>query len=80
MPTKEELKKQGLTHLAMLCTKVCNDPAHYTWQGAEEALKLRTEWASLQTPPESSLKEQQAKEARLLSLHKRMTEFLAGIL
>lgn len=80
MPTKQELEKLSTIRLAVMCGKVADDPEHYSEAGSEKAFELKTEWASLQTPPESSLKDQQKKEEQLLTLHTRMTEFLAGIL
>lgn len=80
MPTKQELENLPTTLLVVMCDKVADDPKNYSEAGAEKALKLKTEWATLQTPPEPSLKDQQKKEAQLLTLHARMAEFLAGIL
>lgn len=80
MPTKQELEKLPTTQLAVMCGKVADDPKNYSEAGAQKALKLKTEWASLQTPPDPSLKEQQKKEGQLATLHTRMADFLAGIL
>ena len=80
MKKQEELEKLPTTQLAVMCSRVADDSENYSEAGAEKALKLKTEWASLQTPPDLSVKDQQAKEAELSKLHNRMAEFLAGIL
>lgn len=80
MPTKQELDKLPTTQLAVMCSKVGDDPKNYSQAGSAKASELKAEWVSLQTPPESSLKDQEKKEAQLVSLHERMTSFLAGIL
>ena len=80
MRTKQELEKLPTTQLAVMCSKVADDPKRYSEAGSEKALKLKTEWASLQTPPQPSLMDQRKKEAQLQTLHNSMAEFLAGIL
>ena len=80
MPTKQELEKLPTTQLAVMCSKVASGPKHYSQAGSEKAFELKTQWALLQTSPESSLKDQQKKKSQLLTLHKRMAEFLAAIL
>jgi hypothetical protein len=78
--SKQDLEDCSNTELAVMCGKVANDPANYTESIAAKAWSLKLEWVSLQTVPELSLKDRQAKEAQLASLHMRMAEFLAGIL
>jgi hypothetical protein len=80
MPTKQELEKLSTIRLAVMCGRVADDPEQYSQAGSEKALELRTEWASLQTPRELSLKDQEKKEQQLATLHTRMVDFLAGIL
>lgn len=80
MPTKDELEKKPLTELAVLCARVANKSAEYTQEYANEAAVLKKEWMSLQTPPESNLKQQSAKEAQLATLKKRMVVFLVRTL
>jgi hypothetical protein len=80
MPTKKELEQTSTVVLAVMCGKVADDPEHHGEDTADKALKLRTEWASLQTPREISFKDHEKKEQQLATLHTRMVEFLAGIL
>jgi hypothetical protein len=80
MPTKKELEQTSTVRLAVMCGKVADDPEHHGEDTADKALKLRTEWASLQTPREISFKDHEKKEQQLATLHTRMVEFLAGIL
>ena len=77
--TKQDLEKCPTVVLVVLCGRVADDPDHFTKLRAGEALELKKEWASLQTPPEPSLKEEQKKKAKLSLLHERMASFLAGI-
>jgi hypothetical protein len=79
MPPKQEFEKLSTVRLAAMCGKVADNPKQYSEAGAEKAFKLRTEWASLQTPREISLTDQEKKEAQLAALHTRMAEFLAEI-
>lgn len=80
MPAKQELEKESTIQLAVMCSKVADDSEHYGEDSSDKAFNLRTEWTSLQTPREISLKDQEKKEEQLATLHTRMAEFLAGIL
>ena len=80
MPSKQVLERSYSIALAALCQKVADDPSRYTQAVAEEALKLRTEWAALQLPPRPTLKEERRVESKQVALKTRMAEFLAGVL
>jgi hypothetical protein len=79
MLTKKELENYSTTELAVMCSKIADDPEHYTQVGADQAWELKREWASLQTAPEPSLNDERNKQAQLSRLHKRMAEFIVGI-
>jgi hypothetical protein len=79
MPTKQELEQTSTVVLAVMCGKVADDPEHYGEDISDKAFNLRSEWASLQTPHEMHLKDQEKKEEELATLHTRMVEFLAGL-
>jgi hypothetical protein len=80
MPNQQELERSYSIVLAALCQEVADDPSRYTQAVAEEALKLRTEWAALQLPPRPTLKEERRMQSKQVALKTRMVEFLAGIL
>lgn len=64
--------------LAVKCGTVAENPERYGEENSAKALKLRTEWVSLQTRP-LNFKEKQSQEAQLLTLESRMSEFIAGV-
>ena len=64
-PTKQDLEKCQTVVLAVMCGKVADDPNHFTKADVDQALELKKEWFSLQTPPELSLQDQQKKEEQL---------------
>ena len=78
--TKQDFEKCPTVVLAAWCARVVDHPAHFTKLASAKALTLWKEWLSLQTPPELSLKDQERKEAQLLSVHKQMAAFLFEIL
>ena len=80
MPTQEQLEKLNHVDLAVLCSRVADDPKNYTEEGASKGRALKIEWASFQTPPELSLKDEQQKRSDLESWKRRAAAFLAGIL
>ncbi len=80
MSGKQELENLKTVALAVLCSKVAADPRNYTELGATTARELHKEWASLQSPPEMLLKDEQKKESQLAAWRTRAIEFLAGIL
>jgi len=80
MPSKQELERSYSIVLAGLCQEVADDPSHYTQDVADEALKLRTEWAALQLPPRPTVKEERRVKSKQVALKTRMAEFLAGVL
>jgi len=76
MANKKELEALHPTTLAVLCEKLSNvssDPPTVA-----KCRELRAEWASLQTPPSPSLKEEREKDAKRWNLRKRMIHFLEG--
>jgi hypothetical protein len=77
MPPREELERENLTVLAVLCGKVAGDPSADS-ATVDKAHALRLEWVRLQQAPHPVLKEQQKIEAQKESLRKRMAEFLSG--
>ena len=82
MPTKEELERMDMTQLAVLCQKVAESPMAGSVE-ADQGREMKHEWALLiqsMTPPSFVLKEQQAKEAELEKLKRRMVSFLAAVL
>jgi hypothetical protein len=79
MPPKQELEQTSTVVLAVMCGKVADDAEHYGEEISDKAFNLRTEWASLQTPPEISQKDEEKKKEQLATLHTRMVEFLAGL-
>lgn len=80
MPTQEQFERKSKTELAVLCQRVSDNSFAYTEAAADEAWRLKKEWVLLQRRPDPDLKKQQENEAQQLALHKRMAEFLAGIL
>lgn len=80
MPTKDELEKLPNVDLAVLCGKIVNDAEHFTEENAAKAGELKVEWASLQTPPEAQLKDEQKKREQVAGWRTRAAEFLAAVL
>lgn len=78
MPIKRELERLPNVELAVMCSKVADDPKRYTEPGAAKAFELKKEWASLQTPPELSFKEEQKKKDQLGDWRTRAINFLAA--
>jgi hypothetical protein len=82
MPTKEELERMDMTQLAVLCQKVSESPTADPVE-ADQGRQLKQEWAFLihsMTPPLPALKDQQANEAEVERLKRRMVSFLAAAL
>jgi hypothetical protein len=75
LASREELETLNPTVLAVLCGKVADVSDAAT---SEHARALKVEWASLQTPPSSSLTEERKKDAKRQDVRKRMLDFLEG--
>jgi hypothetical protein len=74
-PTKQDLEKPPIHVLVKFCSYVVSDPVKYTKERADKASKLLGEWLSLQSLPESSLKERQDRRRKLQLLYERLTTF-----
>ena len=80
MPTQEQLEHKSTKELAVLCQCVADHSTDYTDTASEEAWRLKKEWVLLRTQSDPDLSKQREKEETQAALHKRMAEFLAGIL
>jgi hypothetical protein len=77
MASKQELERKLPTELAVLCQRVADNPGAYLAAAAEEASKLRLEWAKLQSQPNPNYAVQRKIEQQKDHLRRRMIEFLA---
>jgi hypothetical protein len=77
MASKQELERKLPTELAVLCQRVADNPGAYLAAAAEEASKLRLEWAELQSQPNPNYAVQRKIEQQKDHLRRRMIEFLA---
>jgi hypothetical protein len=77
MASKQELERKLPTELAVLCQTVADNPGAYLAAAAEEASKLRLEWAKLQSQPNPNYAVQRKIEQQKDHLRRRMIEFLA---
>ena len=80
MPTQEQLEHKSTKELAVLCQCVADHSTDYTDAASEEAWGLKKEWVLLRNQADPNLSKQGENEARQAALHKRMAQFLAGIL
>jgi hypothetical protein len=80
MPSKQELERMHSTELVALCQRVADNPGAYLAEAAEEASKLKLEWAKLQSQPNPNYALQQKIEQQKDHLQRRMIEFLTGTL
>jgi hypothetical protein len=77
MASKQELERKLPTELAVLCQRVADNPGAYLAAAAEEASKLRLEWAELQSQPNPNYAVQRKIEQQKDHVRRRMIEFLA---
>ncbi len=75
MPSRKELETLNSTLLAVLCEKLAAVSDAPT---AARALALRDEWAALQGPPSTNLKEERVQDEQRQDNRKRMLDFLEG--
>jgi len=68
------------TKLAVLCQQVADNRAAYLAEAAEEASKLKLEWAELQSQPNPNYAVQRKIEQQKDHLRRRMIEFLTSTL
>ena len=80
MPSEQELERRTANELAVLCQVVANNPAIYSTEGADAALKLKLEWETLRESVNPGLREQYKLPAKRADLQKRMASFLSGVL
>jgi hypothetical protein len=75
MACRKELETLNSKLLAVLCEKVATVSDAPT---AATARALRNEWASLQSPPSTSLKEERVKDEQRMDNRNMMLDFLQG--
>jgi hypothetical protein len=75
MASRTELETLNSTLLAVLCEKVAAVSDAPT---AAVARALRNEWAALQSPPSTNLKEEREKDEQRLDNRNLMLDFLEG--
>jgi hypothetical protein len=80
MPSEQELERMHPTKLAVLCQQVADNRAAYLAEAAEEASKLKLEWAELQSQPNPNYAVQRKIEQQKDHLRRRMIEFLTSTL
>lgn len=73
--TKDELLQMGVIPLAVLCGKLADDSTTEETI-ADQARKLKQEWALLQIPMPIEYKVKNELEAKEAALRTRMIEFL----
>jgi hypothetical protein len=77
MPSKQELERMLPAEVAVLCQRVADNPGAYLASAAEEAGRLRLEWAALQSQPNPNYALQRKIEQQKDHVRRRMIEFLA---
>ena len=80
MPSKHELERMYPKELAALCQRIADNPGAYLAEASQEAAKLKSEWANLQSHPNPIYAIQRKTEEQKDHLQKRMIEFLARTL